>query len=47
MNYHQHQRLRDGSSITGKGGGGLQKGRVGGQVKFYPYKKDGGGGEKF
>ena len=26
------------------GGGGLQNGRGGGQVKFYPYKK--GGGEK-
>ena len=26
-----------------KGREGLQNGRVGGQVKFYPYKKRGGG----
>ena len=25
-------------------GGGLQNGRVGGQVKFYPYERKGGGG---
>ena len=28
-------------------GGGLQNGRGGGQVKFYPYKKEGGGQTKF
>ena len=31
---------RDWSLITGKGGGGQQKG--GGHVKFYPYEKGGG-----
>ena len=35
--------VRDWSSITGRGGGGLQNGR--GKVKFYPYKK--GGRKKF
>ena len=29
-----------------EGGGGLQNGRGGGQVKFYPYKKGWGGGHK-
>ena len=28
------------------GGGGLQNGRGGGHVKFYPYEKGGGGMEK-
>ena len=31
----------------GRGGGGLQNGRGGGQVKFYPYKKGDGGGKRF
>ena len=38
--------LKDWSLITGRGGGGgvgLQNGRGGGYVKFYPYEK---GGEK-
>ena len=34
--------VRDWSLITGTGGGGLQNGRGGGQVKFHPYKKRGG-----
>ena len=34
MNIHQ---------ATKEGGGGLQNGRRGGQVKSYPYKKRGGG----
>ena len=38
--------LRDWSLITGKEGGGLQNGRGGVHVKFYPYEK-GGGREKF
>ena len=28
-------------------GGGLQNGRGGGHVKFYPYEKGGGGGKSF
>ena len=36
--------LRDWSLITGRGGG-LQNGRGGGHVKFYPYEK--GGQKKF
>ena len=36
--------LRDWSLIKG---GGLQIGRGGGHVKFYPYKGGGGGGKKF
>ena len=36
--------LRDWSLIKGRGGG-LQNGRGGGHVTFYPYKK-GGGAEK-
>ena len=35
--------FRDWSLITGRGGGGGTKREVGGQVKFYPYKKGGGG----
>ena len=34
----------DWSLITGRGG--LQNGRGGGHVKFYPSEKSGGGGEK-
>ena len=30
--------LRDWSLITGRGGEGLQNGRGGGHVKFYPYE---------
>ena len=37
---------RDWSLITERGGGGLQNGRGGGHVKFYTYKKGGGGAEK-
>ena len=37
--------LRDWSSITGRGGGLKREG--GGQVKFYPYKKGGGGETRF
>ena len=34
--------IRDHSLITVGGGGGVQNGRGGGgQVKFYPYKKEG------
>ena len=36
--------LRDWSLNKGRGGG-LQNGR-GRQLKFYPYEKEGGGGEK-
>ena len=32
-------RVRDWSLITGRGGGGLQNGRGGGHVKFYPFEK--------
>ena len=40
------QYVRDWSLITGRGG--LQNGRGGGgHMKFYPYKKKGGGGERF
>ena len=38
------QTLRDWSLITGRGG--LQNGREGGHVKFYPYEKGGGGADK-
>ena len=38
--------LRDWSLITRVGGGGLQNGRGGEEVKFYPNKTWGGGGEK-
>ena len=39
--------LRDWSLITGGGRvGGLQNGKGGGHVKFYPYEKRGGGGGK-
>ena len=34
--------IRDWSLITGRG---LQNGRGGGHVKFYPYEKGGGGAE--
>ena len=36
--------LRDWSLITGRGGATK---REGGHVKFYPYKKGGGGGKSF
>ena len=36
--------IRDWSLITGMGG--LQNGRGGEHVKYYPYDKDGGGEEK-
>ena len=42
--------VRDWSLIKGRGGGGLQNGMWGGgggQVKFYPYEKGGGGHKKF
>ena len=33
-------------SLTSGKGEGLQHGRGGGQVKFYPYERGGGGGER-
>ena len=38
--------FRNWSLITGRGRGGATK-REGGQVKFYPYGKGGGGRERF
>ena len=39
--------FRDWSLIMGRGGGGgLQNGRGGGHMKFYPYEKKGGGGTR-
>ena len=47
--YYLNSGIRDWSLITrmGGGGGGLQNGRGGGHMKFYPYDTGGGGHKMF